>query len=47
LLSVPRVLENAGSAAKTIGIPDAASRLADIVSGLIPINSTTDYGRSE
>ena len=46
LLSVPRVLENAGSAAKAAGIPDAASRLADIVIDLMPINLTKDCGRS-
>jgi UDP-N-acetylglucosamine--N-acetylmuramyl-(pentapeptide) pyrophosphoryl-undecaprenol N-acetylglucosamine transferase len=46
LLSVPRILENAGSAAKAAGIPDAASRLADIVTDLIPIKLTTGYGRS-
>ena len=46
LLSVPKILENAGSAAKAIGIPNAASRLADMVVDLISGNSTADYGKN-
>jgi UDP-N-acetylglucosamine--N-acetylmuramyl-(pentapeptide) pyrophosphoryl-undecaprenol N-acetylglucosamine transferase len=35
LLSMPQILENAGLAARAVGKPDAASRLADMVIGLI------------
>jgi UDP-N-acetylglucosamine--N-acetylmuramyl-(pentapeptide) pyrophosphoryl-undecaprenol N-acetylglucosamine transferase len=46
LLSVPKILENAGAAAKAGGIPNAASRLADIIIDLVPSNFTADYGKS-
>jgi UDP-N-acetylglucosamine--N-acetylmuramyl-(pentapeptide) pyrophosphoryl-undecaprenol N-acetylglucosamine transferase len=46
LLSVPKILKNAGAAAKAAGIPNAASRLADMIIELIPNNFNTDYGQS-
>jgi UDP-N-acetylglucosamine--N-acetylmuramyl-(pentapeptide) pyrophosphoryl-undecaprenol N-acetylglucosamine transferase len=46
LLSVPEILKNAGAAAKAGGVPNAASRLADLIIDLMPSNFTTDYGKS-
>ncbi len=46
LLSVPKILENAGAAAKAAGIPNAASKLADIIIDIMPSNFITDYGKS-
>ena len=42
LFALPQMLENAGAAAKAAGKPDAASRLADMVVGLIPQNLNED-----
>ena len=36
LFAIPRMLENAATAAKSAGVPDAAARLADMVVGLMP-----------
>jgi UDP-N-acetylglucosamine--N-acetylmuramyl-(pentapeptide) pyrophosphoryl-undecaprenol N-acetylglucosamine transferase len=46
LLSVPEILKNAGEAAKAGGVPNAASRLADLIIDIMPSNFTTDYGKS-
>ncbi|MDP7625320.1 MAG: undecaprenyldiphospho-muramoylpentapeptide beta-N-acetylglucosaminyltransferase [Rhodospirillales bacterium] len=35
LFAIPRILENAATAAKSAGVPDAAARLADMVVGLM------------
>lgn len=43
LFCLPQLLQNAGKAAKAAGIPDAASRLADMVVSLIPDNSTENH----
>jgi UDP-N-acetylglucosamine--N-acetylmuramyl-(pentapeptide) pyrophosphoryl-undecaprenol N-acetylglucosamine transferase len=40
LFSMPQILENAGLAAKAVGKPDAAKRLADMVVGLMPNNNS-------
>jgi UDP-N-acetylglucosamine--N-acetylmuramyl-(pentapeptide) pyrophosphoryl-undecaprenol N-acetylglucosamine transferase len=39
LLSMPRILENAAAASKAFGRPDAASRLADMITGMLPAPS--------
>jgi UDP-N-acetylglucosamine--N-acetylmuramyl-(pentapeptide) pyrophosphoryl-undecaprenol N-acetylglucosamine transferase len=46
LLAVPKILENAGAAAKAAGIPNAASKLADIIIDMMPSNFITNYGKS-
>jgi UDP-N-acetylglucosamine--N-acetylmuramyl-(pentapeptide) pyrophosphoryl-undecaprenol N-acetylglucosamine transferase len=43
LFALPQLLQNAGKAAKAAGIPDAASRLADMVVSLISDNSTENH----
>jgi UDP-N-acetylglucosamine--N-acetylmuramyl-(pentapeptide) pyrophosphoryl-undecaprenol N-acetylglucosamine transferase len=43
LFALPQLLQNAGKAAKAAGIPDAASRLADMIVSLIPDNSTENH----
>jgi UDP-N-acetylglucosamine--N-acetylmuramyl-(pentapeptide) pyrophosphoryl-undecaprenol N-acetylglucosamine transferase len=44
LLTMPRILENAAAASKAFGRPDAASRLADMVVGLLPAESPAQSG---
>ena len=39
LFAIPHMLESAGAAAKAAGKPDAASRLADMVIGMMPNTS--------
>jgi UDP-N-acetylglucosamine--N-acetylmuramyl-(pentapeptide) pyrophosphoryl-undecaprenol N-acetylglucosamine transferase len=46
LLSVPKMLKNAGAAAKAAGVPNAASRLADLVIDIMPSNFITNYGKN-
>jgi UDP-N-acetylglucosamine--N-acetylmuramyl-(pentapeptide) pyrophosphoryl-undecaprenol N-acetylglucosamine transferase len=45
LFSIPKILQNAGLASKTMGKPDATKILADIVVDLIPNNFKTKQGR--
>jgi UDP-N-acetylglucosamine--N-acetylmuramyl-(pentapeptide) pyrophosphoryl-undecaprenol N-acetylglucosamine transferase len=47
LLALPQMLENAGTAAKAAGKPDAASRLADMVVGLMPNNNPNNNDQRE
>lgn len=44
LLTMPRILENAAAASKAFGRPDAASRLADMVSALLPAEAKGALG---
>ena len=45
LFSIPQILENAGAAAKALGKPHAANKLAEIVIDLIPDNLKNDLGK--